>query len=361
VTHDGQFVPRAEAMDYAKENGLIDTRSSRSKKTRLSTEDLPRADSVVAKLATPPQTDIPRTVPIKKPQGLLDEIEERTLKAYLGPDFDRWAREGKFGDWYNTQGTEQKAVDALGDVQGSDQFKRLMQFIGATTARSTPSNNLRRAGYYLGLDNAGLLDANALAKGGYNSVPTGMGHFARGAHNKALAATITEGLDSKANPKPASFVENLTRNHRPYTNDTRMSTGLHTVDPGLFDLGALVKSVNKFGGITYSPREWAYAPMERAAQTAAETQAGRGVIAPPPGLDPTAHWQAKVWDALGGETPGASRSAGLFDDIFNAKLDENAKRWGVSPSVANKLFWRGNPFDLPLNSDIIPRGLFGKF
>jgi hypothetical protein len=167
----------------------------------------------------------------------------------------------------------------------------------------------------------------------------------------------TGGLDPIKNPKPAAFSANLLRNQRPFTNDTRMATGLHMADPKLHKLGALEKG----DGNTFSPRDWAYAPMERAAQRAAQDYAGRGFLKLRPGFDPTANFQAKAWDALGAEIPGASRSAGLFDDVFKSKLDENARRWGLSPSEANKLFWQGHPFDLPLGADVIPSGLLRSF
>jgi hypothetical protein len=111
--------------------------------------------------------------------------------------------------------------------------------------------------------------------------------------------------------------------------------------------------VGKDGGVTHSPRDWAYAPMERAFQRSAHDYAGRGLLDVPTGADPTAFGQAKIWDGIG----GAGSDGGTFDDIFNQKLDQAAKLWRVSPSQANSLFWQGNPFDLKLNTQLIPRGL----
>jgi hypothetical protein len=371
VLKDGSFVTRAKGAelfakarnDFKTASGVYPLVSEDFDIAKAKRQGKVAGDSVVAKVTggIPEQKDLPRMLPKKKPQALLDEVEERTLRAYMGPKFEKWAAEGNFGNWYDTFGTEQAARDALGDEEGPAAFKRLMQFMGATTARSTPANNLRRAGYYRGLENAGLLDVEALFNKGYKKVPEGMGHIANNAHHNALASLLEGGLDPIKNPKPASFTENLSRNQRPFTNDTRMATGLRHVDPTLEKMGAFTKSTNPHGGVTFNPRDWAYGPMERAGQRAASEYAGRGMLNVRPGLDPTAHFQAKVWDALGAEIPGSSRSAGLFDDVFKSKLDENAKRWGLKPSEANKLFWQGHPFDLPLNKDVVPRGLLSMF
>ena len=147
----------------------------------------------------------------------------------------------------------------------------------------------------------------------------------------------------------------------PFTNDTRMATGGALANPKLLDIKAILKSIGKDGGVTYSPRDWAYAPMERAAQRASEHFAGRGLLDVPEGVAPTADWQAKVWDGLSSIIKGASPSQGTFNDVFSAKLSKNAKAWGVSEAQANNLFWQGHPFDLPLKKDMIPKGLLNRF
>lgn len=304
--------------------------------------------------ALPAQTDIPRFIPPRVPQSKIDAVEDMAFKTYTDPRFVEHLRNGQFADLYNTVGTQQKAADALGP-EGPQAYQDLMNKMGATTARSNPDNNLRRASYYYGLDRAGLLDPDALRNGVYKNVPAGMGHLANNAHHAALADLLENGsLNSTVNPKPASFVENLNRNFRPFTNDTRMAAGAAAINPKLVDIGALVKSVDPKGGVTYSPRDWAYAPMERAFQRAAQIHAGRGLLdMVPSGADPTAFAQAKAWDAIG----GAGSNGGTFDQIFDQKLSHAAKLWGVSLSRANQLIWEGHPFDLPLNTPLIPRGL----
>lgn len=308
--------------------------------------------------ALPPQVDLPRFIPPRVDPQRIEDVEDMAFRTYTGKDFTRWLRDGNFADWYNTVRTQQKAIDALGDEAGPEAFRRMMDVIASVTARSDPANNLRRGSYYFGLDRAALLDDEALKAQRYKQVPVGMGHMANNAHQAGLFRLLTEGgVNSITNPKPAGFTANLQRNFRPFTNDTRMATAAAMANPRLIDIGGLVVSRGKDGSETISPRDWAYAPMERAAQRAARRLAKRGLLEIPDGADPTAWMQAKVWDGVGEEIPGASRSMGTFDDVFDTKLSANARAWGVSPAEANRLVWLGNPLDLPLGTDVIPKGL----
>jgi hypothetical protein len=312
--------------------------------------------------AFPAQRDIPRLVKPKVAQERVDDVEAEALKTYLSPSFLKWLQQGGFERWYDSRGTEQMAVDALGDAEGPDAYRRLMEMMGAVTARSDPPNNLRRAQYYRGLELAGLLSPEDLATQGYKEVAPGMGHLANNAHHAGLGRLLADGAtDPLQNPKPAGFVENLLRNFHPYTNDTRMATGTAMANPRMLDIGAIIKSVGKDGGVTYSPRDWAYAPMERAFQQAAREYAGRGLLEVPDGASPTAFGQAKIWDGLAPEIPGSSPSQGIFDDVFKSKVDKMAKLWGLTPAEANRLIWEGHPIDLPLTADVIPRGLLSRW
>ena len=74
----------------------------------------------------------------------------------------------------------------------------------------------------------------------------------------------------------------------------------------------------------------------------------------PDAVSPTARWQDAVWGALGERLQFASPNTGTFDDLFRQKVEEAARLWGVSPEEANLLMWQGNPFDVPLGTDLIP-------
>jgi hypothetical protein len=155
-------------------------------------------------------------------------------------------------------------------------------------------------------------------------------------------------IDPINNPKPAGFTNNLQLNWKPYTNDTVMSTLAGNANPDLASL-AFTKQVDpKSGSVNFSPRDWAYAPMERAAQRAAADLAGRGLVRTTPGLDPTAAWQAQVWTGS-----KAANHEGSFNDVYDKLLSRTANMWGVSPNDANSLVWQGHPFDLPLNAGLL--------
>lgn len=298
------------------------------------------------------QHDIPRVA--GKDLQKVQDVEDLAYKTYTGPQFERWLNAGRDipggPNWYDTRATQQKAVDALGDAEGPTAFRDLMNFMGASTAMSRPSNNLRRASWYRGLNMAGLLDPESMLKETLPA-PPGFGHIAQRAHHHAVADLLQHGeINPLANPKPASFVENLSGNDRPYTNDTRMATATLQAEPKLVS-GIAVNP----DGVVKNPRSWAYAPMERAFQRAAREYHNRGLLYDvPEGHDPTATAQAQIWGGIGGWRPGQD-NAGSFDNIFDALLSHSAKMWGVSPSEANKLVWQGNPFELPLNSPLLKK------
>lgn len=302
----------------------------------------------VEPVSAPTQHDLPRV--LGKDMQKVQDVEDLAYQTFTGPQFLKWLRQGRDlpggPDWYTrASDTKQKAIDALGDTEGPKAFRHLLDMLGASTARSRPDNNLRRASWWRGLDMAGLLDPAELRTSTLPS-PPGMGHIAQRTHHFTVADLLERGhLDSFGNPKPASFVENLDGNGRPLTNDTRISTATLRANP------KMALGIAGAGG-QGTPRDWAYAPMERAFQRAAREYQNRGLLFDvPEGIDPTSTAQAQVW---GGIDNGASH-AGSFADIFDMLLGRTSKMWGVKPSEANKLVWQGNPFDLPLNSPLLKK------
>lgn len=291
---------------------------------------------------------------IERPGGgspeKIADVEELAYKTFKGPQFLKWLEAGRgTGSWYDTRKTQSQAIDALGEKLGPEAFNDLIDHMAASTAMSRPENNLRRASWWKALHSAGLLDPAAL-RSSTLSAPEGFGHIAQKSHHTATADLIESGrLNPLANPKPASFAENLKMNWRPYTNDSRMSTATLAAQPKL-SLGL----AGVQGDAT--PRKWAYAPMERAAQRAASELHGRGLVdAPPDGVDPVAAWQAQVWGGIGREnkTRMMSTNNPSFSDIVDKLLARSAKLWGVSPAQATELFWKGQPLDLPLNASLL--------
>jgi hypothetical protein len=308
---------------------------------------LRKVEPIPAAGGAPAQRDLPRL--LGKDLGKVQDVEDLAYKTYTSPRFREWLNAGREipggPNWYDTRATQQKAIDALGDTEGPAAFRDLMNFMGASTAMSRPSNNLRRASWWRGLHMAGMLDPESLLDETL-AAPPGMGHIAQRAHHHAVADLVQRGeINPLSNPKPASFVENLTGNDRPYTNDTRMGTATLRAEPKM-ELG-----IANNGAV--APRSWAYAPMERAFQRAAHEYHAQGLLHDvPAGHDPTATAQAQIWGGIGGWRPGQD-NAGSFNSVFDALLSHSAKMWGVTPGEANKLLWQGNPFELPLNSPML--------
>jgi hypothetical protein len=291
---------------------------------------------------------------LERPNGASPEkiarVEDMAHDAFTGPQFKKWLEAGVgTGNWYDTRKTQARAIVALGDKLGPKAFNELIDHMAASTAMSRPENNLRRASWWRALNLQGMLNPEEL-RSSTLAAPEGMGHIAQRAHHFAIADLVQNGkLNTLGNPKPASFAENLKMNWRPVTFDTRMSKALLSTEPRA-SLGlASVKS-------DATPRKWAYAPIERAAQSAAAEAARRGDLGDlPPGADPTAAWQAQVWGGIGraDKTHMMSVNNPSFHEILDRLLKRSAALWNVTPGKANELFWKGQPLDLPLDASLL--------
>jgi hypothetical protein len=291
---------------------------------------------------------------LERPNGASPEkiarVEDMAHDAFTGPQFKKWLEAGVgTGNWYDTRKTQARAIVALGDKLGPEAFNELIDHMAASTAMSRPENNLRRASWWRALNLQGMLNPEEL-RSSTLAAPEGMGHIAQRAHHFAIADLVQNGkLNTLGNPKPASFAENLKMNWRPVTFDTRMSNALLSTEPKA--------SLGLAGGKSdATPRKWAYAPIERAAQSAAAEAARRGDLGDlPPGADPTAAWQAQVWGGIGraDKTHMMSVNNPSFHEILDRLLKRSAALWNVTPGKANELFWKGQPLDLPLDASLL--------
>ena len=301
-----------------------------------------------------PQTPFTTAVPqldIERPNGAspdkIARVESMAYDTFRSPQFRKWLEAGQgTGNWYDTRKTQARAIVALGDKLGPEAFNELIDHMAASTAMSRPENNLRRASWWRALNLQGMLNPTEL-RSATLAAPEGMGHIAQRAHHFATADLVESGqLNKLANPKPASFAENLKMNWRPITFDTRMSNATLATQPEMSVGLAGVKDAA-------TPRKWAYAPIERAAQQVASEAAKRGDLGDlPAGVDPTAAWQAQVWGGIGrtDKTHMMSANNPNFHEILDRLLKRSAEMWGVTPGVANDLFWKGQPLDLPLDA-----------
>ncbi len=299
----------------------------------------------------PKQHDIPRVQPGKLvlKSGKVDEAEELAYKLGIGAKTQGMLRDANgLPIWYDAAPTYQSAVDVLGDEKGMSEAHRLMNNIAATTAMSTPPSNWKRGGLFHTLQGNNMVTPDELRSGKLVQVPEGFGHLVqRKTHQPALARVHEGGgVGHLDNQKPASFGGahsrnesvrgNLGGNSKPVTIDEVMSTKyFRAMQPKLaFALG---------GG---SPKDWAYAPIERGFQRAMEHNAGKGIFDVPDGMSPTSRGQELIWKVLNPESGGTA--ATVFDDLRN----QSAGIWNVSPKKANEMFWRGEqPFGLELGKD----------
>jgi hypothetical protein len=291
---------------------------------------------------------------IERPNGASPEkigrVESMAYDAFTSPKFRKWLEAGHgTGNWYDTRKTQARAIVALGDKLGPQAFNEFIDHVAASTAMSRPENNIRRASWYRALNLQGMLNPDEL-RSSTLAAPEGMGHIANKAHHYATADLVQNGEVNKlANPKPASFGENLKMNWRPLTFDTRMANATLTAKPKM-TLGLAGEKPDA------TPRKWAYAPIERAAQQAAAEAAKRGDLGDlPAGVDPTAAWQAQVWGGIGRTSKSHMMSVNnpSFHEILDRLLKRSAERWGVTPGKANELFWKGQPLDLPLDAKLV--------
>jgi hypothetical protein len=291
---------------------------------------------------------------IARPNGASPEkiarVESMAYDTFNSPKFRKWLEAGQgTGNWYDTRKSMSGAIDALGDKLGPQAFNQFIEHLAASTAMSRPENNIRRASWWRALNLQGKLDPNELRTSTL-AAPEGMGHIAQTAHHFATADLVQNGqLNVLGNPKPASFAENLKMNWRPVTFDTRMSNATLSTNPEMSAGLAGVRS-------DATPRKWAYAPIERAAQAVAAEASKRGDLGSlPAGVDPTAAWQAQVWGGIG--RTDKTHMMSTDNPSFAASLDKliarSAEKWGVSKTRANELFWKGQPLDLPLDASLL--------
>jgi hypothetical protein len=251
----------------------------------------------------------------------------------------------KSAPWYtSTKDIYRDAADEIGEAAAAERVNALLGgFMPASTARSSPPSNLRRAFMWQHLAREGKINPEMLEQNAIELAEP-FGHFAQTtAHQPALAHYLRHGfLNPETNPKPASFGANLTGNQEVGTFDTVMSRILASLEPGtigrfLTEKPIFNKKTGKITGYDYSPKDWAYEPLERGLADAAHEARGMGLLDDvPPELGPTAPYQSIGWHGATG-----SAEYGGMDDVWRALRKEAAKVWGVSEAEANRRIWKG--------------------
>lgn len=162
-----------------------------------------------------PQFDLPRYVPKK---GVSDRTKDIVGDRGVFDKVASIVQSGKEmgGDkWYNAEPLRQEFVHHHGEDEGNRRFRKYMDFIAASSPRSSVPENIRNASYYYHLAATG----QGMPKVGDKN-PQPYGHMAQKLHQLNAQRVSGAGWDPLNNPKPASFVENLVGNQRPGTIDT---------------------------------------------------------------------------------------------------------------------------------------------
>ena len=267
--------------------------------------------------------------------------------------------EGRWGgrEWYNTIPLL-RAFMEINPSGGERDFRRFLDYVGASSPGNPVPQNIRTAGYLYHADKQGLAlpelyrtekgaatiypdDARALmfpkdaagnklpsslskaeiqALTDQFGLPPGYGGYTQAGwieHAKRLRQG--QDFDLMTNPKPPSFVQNLLGNYEPFTIDRHNMRVMTGWDP-------------KTGfppGFADAPPPQAYGILENIQRRYARDLR----------LDP-AQTQAATW--LGGETGVKSSLVQPFAGEFEQKLYEAAARARISPKEMFRDFVLGN-------------------
>jgi hypothetical protein len=161
-----------------------------------------------------PQFDLPRYAPPRGvPQRTLDITNDPTVRDKMLETITQGQQMGG-ANWYNAEPLREAFNKELGS-QGDAAFRKYMDMVAATSPRSEVGANARNASYYYG---RAMRGEPMPAIGEPNPQP--YGHLAQRLHQMNAERVAGAGWDPLTNPKPASFVENLTGNQQPVTVDT---------------------------------------------------------------------------------------------------------------------------------------------
>ena len=258
----------------------------------------------LSKVPDVPQIPLERYEPPRGRPANLDSILIPENAARLEETAKRGEEMGG-REWYNLEPLRMAFLEEMGP-SGDDSFRRYVDYVAATSPRSTVAGNIRRASHFYNLDK------NGQPVGGLTNadMPKGYGHIAHTTHDHKLREIEENGgLLPIKGPKVSSFAENLKGNQTPMTIDTHNFSAVRN-DPK-----------NK-----KSPTNTQYKYLE-------EYQAE---IADKLGMTP-AQFQASVWMAGDTGVADARPFMAVFDDV----LSNTAERDGKSRSEALRDFING--------------------
>lgn len=160
-----------------------------------------------------PQFDLPRYEP---PRGVsaraTDLLNDRGVRDKMAAYIERGVEMGG-PQWYNTEPLRERFVAELGPDAGNAAYQRYMDYVSATSPRSSVDDNIRNGSFYYWLEDKGVAPSQLPLN------PYPYGHLAQNLHRQNAGTILGGGWDVFKNPKPPSFAQNLIGNQRPGTID----------------------------------------------------------------------------------------------------------------------------------------------
>ena len=294
------------------------------------------------------QFDIARYAP---PRGVPERVVDLTSNPRVRDKMlDTIAVGVKMGGpiWHNTWPLREAFVSELGKARGEEAFRKYIDFVAATSARSEVGANVRNASYYY----KRLMSGEGMpAVGGANPQP--YGHLAQQQHQMNARRVAGEGLNPLNHPKSVSFAENLVGNLTPVAVDAHgfRLPAIFAEDPRFLaksfrthpDAPAQnIRAAVENGGMEMreavkrpafwqaQPRANEYGAMEQYYQSLAKEV----------GLRP-AQGQASGWIGGGDITGLVSDSTKPFLGFFEDRVMLTARKTGLDPREVLKRFIRG--------------------
>jgi hypothetical protein len=295
-----------------------------------------------------PQFDLPRNEPARGvPARVKELIANKGVRNKVMETVERGRQMGGHL-WYNAEPLRHKFVEVHGEDTGNLMFHKYMDYVAATSPRSEVGANVRNASYYFGRHVRG---EGSPEVGETNPQP--YGHMAQRLHQMNAQRVAGAGWDPLNNPKPASFVENLTGNQQPVTVDTHafrlpailakdprfLETALQTtkeaprqniraqVERGETPMSEAVKRAAYWNA---QPKENEYGAMERYYQGIGKQM----------GLTP-AQTQASAWVGGGNVTGLASDASKPFMGFMQDRVMKTAQETNREPRDVLHSFVKG--------------------
>jgi hypothetical protein len=301
-----------------------------------------------------PQYNLPRYEAARgTSQRMLDAMDSNRVRRKISQFVDRGLAGGA-DEWYNTEALRRVYVEELGEEAGTLAHRQYMEAVGATSPRMPVPQNIAAGSYYNWLRQNDMPLPESAPAPGYGSISQKL-------HIANMENAMAGGLDVMANPKPASFVENLSGNYMPTTIDTHnmRAPGIVSRDPeflarGFVDVLPSGERVTRnpyrdfqAGDLTMSdatrrpafwdakPRPNEYGPYEAWQQD----RGRRKGVAP-------AQYQAAMWQGAG-EVTGLKSPPETFLTTYDARVKFTADTLGMAPTEVLKRVVRG---EMPLLS-----------